>query len=68
MSQPTVITADYDAIPKRYWELPYQMVHDLGHTYRYEECARCGKKIADHIWFLIDLDTSKVSDCSETPL
>ena len=68
MTRPIVITTDYDAIPKRHWELPVQVVPNLAEVYRYEMCFVCAKPVRDHTWFVVNPETGYVSDCSEVAL
>lgn len=68
MTRPIVITTDYDVIPSRHWEQPYQLVPNLAEAVRYADCVRCAKPVRDHTWFVIHPATDYVSDCSEVPL
>ncbi len=68
MSRPTVITADYDVVPQRHWELPIQVVPNLSSVYQHEVCFGCDKPVRDHVWFVINPHTNYVSDCSEVHL
>lgn len=66
--EPKVITVDYNAVPKRWWELPYSVIYSMADAYRYVICTRCGKAVAVHTWFVINTETNYVYDCSEMPL
>jgi hypothetical protein len=68
MSALTVITSDSRSVPDRWRDRTVREIHSLGETYRYVICGRCGKPIAGHVWFVIDVDTDHVHDCSEASL